>query len=283
MKKITVGIAQGDFRTAFKGRTLDEIDSIAPRKKTLNDDDFDFNRRLFAKLVRQAAGKGAQLVLSPESYIDGWSFDGELMLKAAAEVPGPETDFLRGLAMEAGIWLCAGIFTRIDGKIRNSAVLVTGDGRIAGLYHKTHETKDVLAQMPYDLGDSLSVFDTPWGKIGVLICHDRWYPAAALTLARQGAEMILNPSAAAVFHPRHKYHEINTSMARCHAYANQLFWVNCNSAAFGGHSLIIGPDGNIVAAGVDGRQVVVADLDPESYNRYDFLSNLRGELYQVSG
>ena len=283
MKKLTVGIAQGDFRTAFKGRTLDEIDSTAPRKKTLNDGDFDFNRRLLAEMVKQAAGKGAQLVLSPESFIDGWSFNSMLMRRTAAEVPGPESDFLCGLAAEFGVWLCAGIFTRVDGKIRNSAILVTNDGRIAGLYHKTHETKDVLKQMPYDLGDNLRVFDTPWGKVGVLICHDRWYPAAAMTLAQRGAELILNPSAGAAFHPKHKYHEINQSMLRCHAYANELFWVNCNSASFGGHSLIIGPDGKTIAAGSDGRQVIVAELDPGSYNLFDFRSNMRGDLYQIMG
>jgi predicted amidohydrolase len=283
MKKLTVAIAQGYFRTAFGVPTIEAIDNTCPRMATLGDEDFAFNRRLLSEMVKEAGKEGAQLVLSPECCIDGWSFNAGLMHKSAVEIPGPEADFLCNLAVEAGVWLCAGMFTRIDGKVRNSAVLVADDGRTAGIYHKTHETKDVLGQMGYELGDSLSVFDSPWSKIGILICHDRWYPTAAMTLAARGAELILNPSAGAVFHPGHKYNGMNTCMIRCQAYSNQLFWVNCNSAAFGGHSLIVGPDGSTIASGSGEQQVVVAELDPEKFSRYDFRSNLRGELYQLPG
>jgi len=48
------------------------------------------------------------------------------------------------------------------------------EGRLQGIYRKTHETKSTLESMRYDAGDDLPVFDTPWGVVGVLICHDRW-------------------------------------------------------------------------------------------------------------
>ena len=145
-----------------------------------------------------AACHGAKLLLTPESYLDGWSFDKDILDRVATTVPGPQTEELGSLARHLGVWLCVAMFVREDGQVFNAAVIIDDSGGVQGIYRKTHETRPVLESMPYDLGGDLPVFDTPWGVVGVLICHDRWYPEAARALRRRGAEMILNPVAAAI-------------------------------------------------------------------------------------
>jgi predicted amidohydrolase len=158
-------------------------------------------------------------------------------------------------------------------------VLISSRGTIEGVYRKTHETRDVMARKPYTLGNDLPVFQTPWGKTGILICHDRWYPENVRTLRLKGAELILNPTASAVCSPHHKYHDIHRCVLRAQAYQNGLFWVNCNSANHGGCSVVLGPDGSVVAEGHGEEQVILAHLQPSAHDQYDFLANMRPNLY----
>lgn len=282
MKEMTVGLVQANFRSAFD-EPLVELAAFSQPREDMGPADFAYNRELFASLAQDAANSGAELVLGPESYLDGWSAKADILAKILTTIPGPETDRLSELAQKLGVWLCVGLFEKADRKMYNSAVLISSDGRLAGVYRKTHETKDVLGRMPYELGGDLPVFETPWGLAGILICHDRWYPEAARTLKVKGADFILNPTAAPAFIPGYRYHEIHLCVLSSHAYLNELFWVNCNSANHGGHSLVIGPDGNIVAGGLSGQEeVLIVKLDPSAYQCSNFfVPNLRKELYSV--
>ena len=278
MKKVTIGLIQGNFRSSF-AETVPEIAQVARFQEQMGPEDFAFNHKLFVSLAREAASARADLVVSPESYPDGWSVRPEVCDKVATTIPGPEVDELSAMAAELKLWMCVGLFEKSNGKLFNSAALISSDGKLAGVYRKTHETKDVLQKMPYDLGDDLPVFETPWGIIGILICHDRWYPENARTLRRKGAEVILNPTAAGVFSPHHKYQQIHRCVIRSQAYLNGFFWLSCNCANHGGHSLIVAPDGNVMTEGLAQEQVLIADLDPGAYDSYDFVSNLRPGLY----
>ena len=133
--------------------------------------------------------------------------------------------------------------------------------------------------MPYVLGDDLPVFETPWGNVGMLICHDRWYPENARTLAHRGATLVLNPTATGVFHPKSDYFEIHRSVLRSHAYLNQLWWASCNAGNHGAHSVIISPMGSIAAEAGDGEQVLIHRIRLREGEGYDFRSNLRDGLY----
>ena len=242
-------------------------------------EDFEYNLHLFIELVNKAASRGADMVLSSESILDGWSAKFETVKKAAVSMPGREIDLLSETARQAKIWLCAGLFLQEEGGIYNAAVLLNPDGGIHGVYRKTHETKDVLRKNPYNLGCELPVFSTPYGTVGVLICHDRWYPESARTLKHKGADIILNPVAAGVYSPYHRYHDIHRCVLKTQAYVNGIFFVSCNCANHGGHSLIVAPDGTIVAEASAREEVIVVAVDPDEYNSYDFVSNTRPELY----
>jgi N-carbamoylputrescine amidase len=280
MQTFTVGLIQANFRSGFeeKNAAIARVADFSPR---MGPAEFAHNHALFASMVRDAASRGAQLVLGPESYLDGWSFKPEVLDAIAAPIPGPQTDALAQLARDAGVWICIGVFERAGRDIYNSAVLVSADGDLAGVYRKTHETRGVLEKMPYQLGDRLGVFDTPWGRAGILICHDRWYPENARALKRRGAEFVLNPTATAVFSPGHAYHDVHDAVLRSHAYLNELFWISCNSANHGGHSLVVGPDGRVLArASAEQEALLVKTVPPDSPG-FGFASNLRDHLYAV--
>lgn len=281
-RELTIALLQGNFRSSFDEKAP-HVARVADLRKEMTDADFRHNVEKLKRLARDAAARGAQLAVAPESFVDGWSARAEVIERIATKIPGPFTDELGWLCRETKLWLCAGIFERAADKIYNSAVLIAADGSLRGVYRKTHETRDVLERMPYALGDALPVFDSPWGKLGILICHDRWYPENGRALARRGAKIVLNPTATAIFHPAAEYFEIHRCVLRSQAYLNQLWWVSCNAGNHGGHSVIVNPRGDVVAAAGDGEEVSLSRVDLEAVKGYDFRSNVRHDAVYARG
>lgn len=280
MKPLTIGLLQGNFRNAFH-ETIPDVRRGSDYRETLGTKDFDHNQGALLDLVRSAASDGAEMVLTPESYLDGWSFDSGILAEVAVTLDSDYVKQLRNIASELSVWICAGLFLREEDRLTNSAILIDSAGSIALLYRKTHETDGVLDQMPYDLGNDLCVAATPWGQAGILICHDRWYPEAYRTLRLKGAEFILNPVAAPTFWPGHPYYDIHRCTLRSHAYANGLFLACCNAANHGGHSMIVAPDGTIAAEANQGEEILVSRMYPASHSGYDFLSRRRPSIYHL--
>ena len=278
MNPLTIGLIQGNFRNAFYEK-ISELHRLSDYRETLGAEDFDCNQERLIALIRSAVVEGAEMVLTPESYLDGWSFDREILDRVAVPPDSRYVKQLRHLASELGVWICAGLFMREDDKIYNSAILIDSSGAIALTYRKTHETNGVMEEMPYDLGNELSVAETPWGRVGSLVCHDRWYPECYRALRLKGAEMILNPVAASTFWPGHTYFDIHRCTLQSHAYGNALFLASCNSANHGGHSVIVAPDGTIAASAGQGEEVLITRLDPATYSSYDFTSTRRPMIY----
>lgn len=109
-------------------------------------------------------------------------------LRAAAQAPdSPYLQRVAEVARQGALAICLGFTSREGDTIRNSAGLWLADGTLAGLYHKTHLQSHDLQ---YTAGDSLPVFATPWGPLGVMICADR----RSRCLCLQGARLILNPT-----------------------------------------------------------------------------------------
>ncbi len=280
MESIIVGLIQGNFRNAFQEKHV-QIRRISDYKETMGYPDFVHNHKLLVRLIRDAAKKGAQLVITPESYLDGWSAQDNLLKQVATTIDGVFVEELKALALDLGIWICVGLFIKEEARLYNEALLIDAAGVLTHAYRKTHETGDVLKQMPYDLGDELAVADAPWGKTGLLICHDRWYPENYRTLRVRGAEVILNPVMSATLWPGHPYFEIHRATIRSHAYANSLFILSCNGANHGGHSFVVAPDGSVVCEGGQEQEVVLCGIDPSKYGSYDFISNLNPDIYAI--
>ena len=144
--------------------------------------------------VRQAHGKGAQLIVLPELADSGYVFDSaEELADLARPIPdGASAQRLIALANQLDVYIVAGLAEAAGGTYYNSAMLCGPDGYI-GTYRKMHLWyRENLFFEKGDLG--LPVFDTPLGKIGIAICYDGWFPETFRQLAMKGAEVICVPT-----------------------------------------------------------------------------------------
>ena len=120
---------------------------------------------------------------------------------------------LRELAKQLDLYLCVGFSELADDQLYNTALLIGPDGKTAGKYRKTHGVEPF-----YRVGDSLPVFETRYGKVGIMICYDRQLPEIARTMAAQGAELILVPS-------NGMWGRMNDALLRTRCYENGVFLV----------------------------------------------------------
>ncbi|MCI0746902.1 MAG: carbon-nitrogen hydrolase family protein [Verrucomicrobia subdivision 3 bacterium] len=147
--------------------------------------------------IRQAADAGAEIMLLPEALPFGWT---DSSARKHAE-PIPSGDWCRALSDAARrnhVWVCSGAIERDGNRIFNSAVLIDADGRVVLRHRKINELD--IAHELYAQGDSLSVVDTRFGRIGVMICADAFAQGQVISraLGMMGAQVILSPCAWAV-------------------------------------------------------------------------------------
>jgi predicted amidohydrolase len=149
------------------------------------------------KCVAEAATLGAQVVVLPEAMPLGWT-DPSARTQADEIHDGESCVRLRRAAKEHGLFVCAGIIERAGENIFNAAVLIDSAGKVISHHRKIHEL-DIAGDL-YARGDCLSVADTPFGRMGLMICADGFAPGQSITrtLALMGARIILSPCAWAV-------------------------------------------------------------------------------------
>ena len=163
--------------------------------------DLEANIARAADLVREAAGKGAQVILPPELF-QGPYFcvaQQERWFKEAHPwKTHPCVTALAPLAAELGVVIPISIFEREGPHYFNSLVMADADGTLLGVYRKSHIPDGPGYQEKYYFrpGDTgFKVWDTRFGRLGVGICWDQWYPEAARAMALMGAEVLLYPTA----------------------------------------------------------------------------------------
>jgi predicted amidohydrolase len=228
------------------------------------------NLRQLAGPVAEAAEQRADLVVlgecinsvgTPLSYED-----------VAETIPGPSTDFLGELAAEHGVYIVATIHERSEHLIYNTAVLLGPDGALVGRYRKICLARDEYRRGVAP-GNEFPVFETPIGKIGMMICFDVHMPEVARGLAANGAEIIAMPIMGG--HP---------DLARARAIENQVYLV---SSTYGINddwmqSGVWGLDGSLLVRATERDSVVVAEIDLAAQhiwreNMGDFKGRLRHE------
>lgn len=153
------------------------------------------------RLVRQAAGQGAQVILLPELF-ETWYFCQEKNYDsyelASPLTENPAVMHFKKVAAELRVVLPISFFEKDGNVTYNTVAMLDADGTVLGIYRKTHIPDDHFYQekfyfTPGDTG--IRVWDTAYGKIGVGICWDQWFPEAARCMALQGAQLILYPTA----------------------------------------------------------------------------------------
>ena len=255
--------------------------------------------------TREAAGKGAQIVCLQELFRSQYFCREEnAQLFALAEtIPGPSTERLAPIARELGIVIIASLFERrAAGLYHNTAAVIGADGNIHGLYRKMHIPDDPLYYekfyfTPGDLG--FLNFDTAFGRIGVLVCWDQWYPEGARLTAIQGANVLFYPTAIG-WHPSEKQQygaaqlDAWRTIQRSHAIANGVYVAAVNRVGFEGppdhciefwgSSFVADPFGQIVIeASNNTEEILIAECDPsrmdEVRRNWPFLRDRRIDAY----
>ena len=150
------------------------------------------------EMVRTASRKGAQVVCLPELFDSLYFPQEEKSEVEPQELPNGTTDALAAAAEENEVVLIGGsVYERSKGKAYNCSVVFDTDGKMVGRYRKVHIPQDpsFYEQDYFDSGTDYQVFNTTYGKIGVLICFDQWYPEPARINKLMGADILFYPTA----------------------------------------------------------------------------------------
>jgi N-carbamoylputrescine amidase len=253
--------------------------------------------------VAQAAQQGAHIVALPELFCSRYFCqrpDDASAFALAEEVPGPTTHALSESARKHGIVLIGGsVFERAaDGRYFNTAPVLGPDGGLLGIYRKTHIPEDILyhEQHYFAPGDTgVRVFDTPYGKVAVLICYDQWYPEAARLAALAGAELIVYPTAIGDIDETVEqnitgnWRQLWRNVQLGHAAANSVFVAALNrvgredAITFWGGSFVADPSSKVLAEAGVAEQVLITNCDFSRVRAlqqaWRFLVNRRPEAY----
>ena len=240
-------------------------------------EDIEQNMKRTEEKIREAAGKGAQIICLQELYRTKYFPIDEKAdaAKLAEPMDGPTTKALRSLAKELNVVIIAPIF-EVDskGKHYNTAVVIDSDGTIMGSYRKMHIPHDPFfyEKNYFDIGDTgYQVFKKNNINFGVLICYDQWFPEAARTLTLQGADLIFYPSAIGHLDgdplSADDWHNSWESIQRSHAIANGIHIASVNRVGtegnvnFWGGSFVCDAFGRLIKRAGSDEEVVVAQLD----------------------
>lgn len=264
--------------------------------------DLEENLKKALQGIRRAAGKGAQIVSLQELFKSSYfpQTEDPRHFALAEPIPSSTTRLLCEAARKAGIVVIASLFERrTEGIYHNTAVMIDADGALLGKYRKMHIPDDPgyyekFYFTPGDLG--FQSFQTHFGKIGVLICWDQWFPEAARLTALSGAKIIFYPTAIGWLDGEpEKVHKTQQSswevIQRSHALANGVFVASVNRVGkegkicFWGSSFVADPFGQLVAkAGSTEEEVLVAECDlakiEQTRANWPFLRDRRIDAYQ---
>ena len=246
------------------------------------------------ELINKAADKGANLIVLPEMCNTGYMFNSrEEFYEVAEKIPeGTTTQAWMKVAKERNIYIVAGIGELDADGVRtfNSAVLV-GPGGYIGTHRKLHLwCDDKVFWEPGDLG--YQVFQTPIGRIGMLICFDMWYFENFRILATMGADVVCCPSNWVDGDPGDT-HSFGPYMALCNAMCNNIFIVGADrigterECTFSGVSCIVGPEGwyRGPQASYDKEEILTAEVNIMESRRLNWnhmnvvLRDRRTDLY----
>jgi N-carbamoylputrescine amidase len=243
-------------------------------------------------LVRLAAERGAKIICLQELFHTHWfpKDINEENFCLAERFDGRTLQTMRPLAREEQVVLVCPIFEK-DGEdaFYNSAIVIDSGGEILGVYRKVHlpqipmwEEKSYFA--PGNMG--FPIFETAYGRIGVQICWDNFFPEGTRCLALKGAQIVFAPTAAA-FATQRRWQ----TMISANAIANGVFILRVNRVGseerqdFYGKSFCVGPEGELLGSPSGMKEgILFADVDFEEISRYrkeyPFFSDRRPDIYR---
>ena len=226
------------------------------------------------RLIAEAAGSGAQLVVLPENFAFMGKRDRDLLTLREEPGQGPLQDFLRQIAKRYGVWVVGGtipLSAEDAAKLRAVCLIYDDQGRQVARYDKIHLFDVHLVQVDerytesdtIEAGDRVLVVDTPFGRMGVAVCYDLRFPEQFRNMLDQGVEFLVVPSAFTAVTGKAHWEILVRARAienLCYVVAAAQGGYHVSGRETHGHSMIVDPWGSVLAEASRGSAVVCDEI-----------------------
>ncbi len=236
-------------------------------------------------LVEEAARRHSDLIVLPELWTTG--YDLENAATWATPLTAGSFAQVAAWARRYRVWITGSILEHTSLGVTNTAPLFSPQGEIVGVYRKVHLFPPMKEDRYLVPGEKISLFTLPWGRAGLAICYDLRFPELFRAYAAAGAVLLIIPAE----WPSSRLHHWRT-LNQARAIENQCFVAACNRVGedhayhFGGHSMLVSPDGEILLEG-GAQEVLLTTEVPmtlirQSRSSFFILQDRRPDLYSRS-
>jgi len=256
-----------------------------------NAGDIQRNLKKSLNAIQEAASNGADMVLFPEVQLTEFfpQYQGRDVKSYGVEISDDIVFSFKKDCMDNHIMAVPNIYMKENNKFYDASILIDKKGNIQGIQKMVHiaQAEQFYEQDYYEPSeDGFQIFDTEYGKIGIVVCFDRHYPESIRTEVIMGADLILIPTVNTKAEPS----ELFEWELRVQAFQNSVFIAMCNRVGvedameFSGESIVVDANGTTLVKADDKEHIIYIDINPDNAkiirNGRPYTSLRRAEFYK---